>query len=140
MTHVKVWDPKGQMFEVTPLNARDLVNHAGWSFSAPSPAEPEMVIETKKVDENGNTTFDYTNKDGTPFNPPTKPTGSEDEGEETSDGETTVDPFEGLEMTLEGMTRKELQAYALETFNVKLDGRSKVEEMIDQILKAAKKT
>lgn len=38
---VKVWDEKGEMFEVTSLNARDLVTHKGFHRTQP------VVIERK---------------------------------------------------------------------------------------------
>jgi hypothetical protein len=45
---VKVYSPKGEMFENSPVNARDLVVHAGWSYDRPVTAtavtEPTPVI------------------------------------------------------------------------------------------------
>jgi hypothetical protein len=32
---VKVYAPSGEMFENSPVNARDLVVHAGWSYDKP---------------------------------------------------------------------------------------------------------
>ena len=33
---VKVWSPQGECFEVSHLNANDLVQHQGWSKTAPA--------------------------------------------------------------------------------------------------------
>jgi hypothetical protein len=45
---VKVYSPAGEMFEVTRLNAHDLVTHAGWSYNnvaAATPAPPPAPVQ-----------------------------------------------------------------------------------------------
>ena len=64
---VKVFSPAGEPFENSPANARDLVIHAGWSYTKPKtdtaiPApvaevaeikviEPEVIVPSVPVEE-----------------------------------------------------------------------------------------
>lgn len=40
-----VYDPKGEAFEMSKANARDLVAHMGWSFSKPTVIVKEVAAE-----------------------------------------------------------------------------------------------
>lgn len=51
---VKVYSPSGEPFEASPVNARDLVVHAGWTYSKPDSfkeaVENAVELETPKVE------------------------------------------------------------------------------------------
>lgn len=43
---VRVWDKEGNMFEVSPINASDFIQHLGWTGK-----NPKAEAETKAVSE-----------------------------------------------------------------------------------------
>jgi hypothetical protein len=59
MELVKVWDTKGEPFEMSVANANDVVTHLGWSRSAPAKAkavpvaaeEPKVVVAEAKTED-----------------------------------------------------------------------------------------
>lgn len=44
---VTVFSPAGEPFEVTPVNARDLTKHAGFTYEAPNGTAPAPAAEAK---------------------------------------------------------------------------------------------
>lgn len=48
---VKVWDKNGEMFEMSQVNVNDMVQHMGWSRTAPvvAPA-PASKVEAPKAE------------------------------------------------------------------------------------------
>lgn len=62
MSHTVVYSPVGEMFEVSALNAHDLVTHAGWTYKAadgeapaPKPEATPIVEDEDKVEETDDT-------------------------------------------------------------------------------------
>lgn len=43
---IKVYAPDGEVFENSPVNARDLVTHAGWSYSKPKLKAVEEAVKS----------------------------------------------------------------------------------------------
>jgi hypothetical protein len=46
-----VYDPKGEMFEVTPARARDCIVNLGWSPSPPKPKELPLFEQAASEEE-----------------------------------------------------------------------------------------
>lgn len=104
MSHTTVYSPQGEMFEVSALNAHDLVTHAAWSYeapadgAAPAPApEPEAEVETEvETDEDE---------------------AGEDAADETSEDEADADAPFTTEEQFEALTeREDVVAYLAKTF------------------------
>lgn len=113
---ITVYDPKGQAFEMSKINARDLVEHMGWTFSKPTviekivevpaaPAAAEPAAEEVPVEEV-----------------------TEAEAEEADDAEVTAEDFAHLE------DREAAAAYAEEKFGHKPHHLAKRETIIDKIV------
>ncbi|MEO7017975.1 MAG: hypothetical protein ABI067_15780 [Leifsonia sp.] len=47
---VKVWDKNGEMFEMSQVNVNDMVQHMGWSRTAPTPKVEAPKAEPVKVE------------------------------------------------------------------------------------------
>ena len=48
---IQVWDKNGEMFEVSPLNAHDLITHNGWTRVPPKNAEEAPPIVEPVVEK-----------------------------------------------------------------------------------------
>lgn len=99
MSHTKVFSPQGEPFEVSSLNAHDLVTHAGWSYDQPTIVKAEVVEnETAEEEEAGEDAADETSEEEE---------AGEDTSEEDAGGDaapfTTTEQFDSLE-TLENVT------------------------------------
>ncbi len=105
MSHTTVYSPQGEMFEVSALNAHDLVTHAGWSYDAPNKVPVAEEAAPEEVDE----TADETDEDA-----------GDDAGDETSEDdasdETAAEPFTTEEQFAALTEREDVVAYLAETF------------------------
>lgn len=74
-----VFDPNGDVFEMSKANARDLVEHAGWSFSKPIMIEKIVEVPVKHT---------------TPETPAKEEAEQEEAAEEAAEEEATDDDVE----------------------------------------------
>jgi hypothetical protein len=108
-----VYDKKGEAFEMSKMNARDLVEHAGWTFSKPT------VIE-KIVEVPAETPAAETATEETPA--------EEEVTEEEATAEVTAEDFAHLE------DRDAAAAYAEEKFGHKPHHLAKRDTIIEKIV------
>jgi len=112
-----VYDPKGDAFEMSKMNARDLVEHAGWTFTKPTiiekvvqvPAEP-AAVEPAAEDA------------------PVENEGTEDDAEDAPKPPVTAEDFAHLE------DRDAAAAYIEEKFGRKPHHLAKRETIIENIV------
>ena len=60
-----VYSPEGDKFEVSNLNARDLVAHCGYTYQGPREAKPESKVadeNTKSTENDANTAPDVSDE------------------------------------------------------------------------------
>lgn len=134
---ISVCSPKGVIEEHTPLNARDLVNHMGWTIVTPgtvaaakalasaSIGDQEPAKEGEGEPDESDTDTDETSTDNDAGS------GSGADGDGSSAGAPAILAL------LNDMTKVELQNFARERFNVELDGRKSEPNMIKEILELA---
>lgn len=98
---VPVWSPEGEgPFEMSRANARDLTNHAGWSYSPPEGDAPAPVAP--KAEDNGSTSTgeSRTGEEGSDAGNGTEEGSGEEAGEEGEKGEvdfSKAEHFEGMD-------------------------------------------
>ena len=102
-----VYDPEGTAFEVSPINAKDLVQINGWTFQKPvikivNQAEPEVPAEEPSEEEAADEAPAEEAADEAPAD--------ESPEEEAAAPYTTVEQFEALER------REDVVAYLAEHF------------------------
>lgn len=135
---VIVLDPNGKEHKMTPLNARDVINHAGWTIKTPAKPKPQIGavediedddeddVEEEQLTQNVDPDDDDEDDDGE------QAPADEDGGDQQSgDGDDAEDEPEALaerskdewQEELAKLSRDELHAFAKKHFNVQLDNR-----------------
>lgn len=115
---VVVYDKKGEAFEMSKMNARDLVDHMGWSFSKPTVIEKIVEVPAEPAAE----------EPAAEEAPAEEEEAEEAASEEEDDAPVTAEDFAHLK------DRDAAAAYAEEKFGHKPHHLAKRETIIEKIV------
>jgi hypothetical protein len=129
-----VYSPAGEPFETSKANARDLVTHAGWSYTAPEKTtKATLAATTAPVTPPA--------APAAPVTPPPVEETTEETTEETSEETSEETAAPKLRLTVEDFAdltdRADIRAYIESTFKVDADGRSSRDKLIAQAIALA---
>lgn len=133
---VIVWDPEGNPVETTPLNARDLLNHCGYTGHDPS-AKPsaDARLDALRMSNDGDPilrqlgeTPEKTMQDVVDAVDGDAPA-PVDEDDDDDEGEEEV----AAPVAIDDMDKEALVDYADKTFAVQLDRRKGVEKLREEV-------
>jgi hypothetical protein len=112
---VTIWSPNGEPFEMSRVNARDLLNHAKWSSTPPEGAAPAKAVEVATEEDTSNGSADSERSVEDADEAGTEAEAGEGEAAEAGEAEVTA-PFTTEEQFAALTERDDVVAYLAKHF------------------------